>query len=137
MSVQKINILLRYSLSILCVCGVFHEMTVIGAYNPLELNKSPGSIAIFFMLIGVMFLWDKTSFFCGALLVVRSYVFWMVILLFLFVEVAIYWCLFGEVGGRIHKFAPFNFYLIFMLLVVLMICLFGEQHLGVLNKIKS
>lgn len=135
----KVKFILRCVLLLISLSAIIHEIFAVYAYTFSAPAKSKGSIFLFFFLIGIMFIWDRSQFFSAAIVSVRTRYFWGAILIISSLEMMVYCALFctGKYADKIHAFAPFNFFQIFMFFIVMMLTLLGEHHLGVINKLKS
>lgn len=137
---SQIILFLRVLLLLLCFAGVLHEVYVAFTYESvLNLNKSPVTIFYYFFLIVVSFIYDRTNFFSEPIFKIRTSLFWGIIVFVILFEMLTYAALYRSfpLDSRMHKFAPFNFFVALMLFVVSMACVFGERHFGFLNKIKN
>ena len=136
---SKIVETVRITILIICLLGIGHEIYVIFSYSAENLHKSSITICLYFFIILNGIVYDRTNFFRGVLVKVSKVIFISVIAAFIFILLLMYAFLFGEYSAdsRIHRFAPFNFALMLFLFLIALISVFGEHHLGFINRIKS
>lgn len=137
---KRIIFIVKISVLIFCVIGIFHELATVVSYDVLHLKKSKISVAYFLLLLLFSLLYQKTNFFDQAMCnIKKSIYFWMLVCFFILAELILYFLLFGNEPGasRIHRFAPFNLLVAFWLWMIFLIVIFGVSHLGFINKLKQ
>ena len=130
---------IRIVILIICILGIGHEIYLTFSYDPNNLQKNPITISLYFFLIFIGVIYDRTTFFSGSIIKIRRSIFWGGLVIFIFILLLMYAVLFGDYPShsRIHKMAPFNVVLMFFLFFIASLAIFGEHHLGIVNRIKS
>jgi len=136
---KQIIIFAKIMILIFCFIGIVHEVMQVISYDVLNLKKSKTSVVYFISLFIFALLYQKTNLFNTAMINIKSKVFWMLFLLYFFLEILIYAVLFGDLpqGSKIHGFAPFNLLIAFWLWAITLITVFGISHLGIINKLRA
>jgi len=128
----------RIIIALVCALGISGEILLMFSYNVENLTKSKFTLA-FYILIVLGLIYDRTNIFKRGIVTVNSKVFWVFLLGYIFIELLVYCVLFGEYPSnhRIHRFAPMNLLVSSLLFVFLLLSIFGQNHLGFLNSIRS
>lgn len=136
---KQIIIIAKIFILIFCLIGILHELMQVIGYDIYNLKKSKGSVGYFMSLFVFALLYQKTNLFNTAMISIKTRIFWILVCLYIFLEILIYAVLFGEApqGSKIHGFAPFNLIISFWLWSIILITVFGISHLGVVNKLRS
>jgi amino acid transporter len=123
----KVKIILKIILLIFCGYGIAHEIFIISSYDSLFLQKSKVTVFLYFFVITMGLIYDRTMFFSDPIIKIKKSIFIFMILAFAFILCIVYLILFGDYPShsRIHRFAPFNMVIILLLFLITSMLIFG------------
>ena len=132
-------LVIRIFIVVICSLGIIGEFFLLFTYNVEHLSKSSFTLAFYFILVALGLLYDRTNVFKGEAVKITPKLFWALLVSYIFIELLIYGTLFGDhpTNHRIHRFAPMNIILSSCLFLFLLLSIFGQDHLGFVNGIRS